>query len=164
MAIVIPTAWLGAQSGGLAATPPQPVRASHPQRLIEDVQRTYATRLRCLFSLGFPIATTAATFFDLMLQIPIRTSEGTAATGYTVQLIGSQIEVRVTVSNGVTTASATVTQSAAGTASATGVITTAPPVAGDADLFLKIEIRATSGTGNLLGVAIRERDLTTAEL
>ena len=114
--------------------------------------------------MGFPIATTAATFFDLMLQIPIRTSEGTAATGYTVQLIGSQIEARVTVSDGTNTGTATVTQSAAGTASATDVITTAPPVAGDADLFLRIEIRATSGTGNLLGIAVRERDLSTAEL
>lgn len=164
MAIVIPSAWLGPQSGGLAATPPQPVRASHPQRLIEDTQRTYATRLRCLFSLGFPISTTAGTLFTLMEQIPIRTSAGTAATGYTVQIVGSRVEVKVTVSDGVNTGNVTVTQSGAGTASAVGTITTAPPVAGDADLFLKIEIRATSGTANLLGVAIRERDLTTAEL
>lgn len=164
MAVVVPSSYLAPEGGGLAAVAPQPVRASNVQRIVESSNRTYATRVRCLMSTGYTVQTTQATFFDLITDCAVRTSGGSAATSYTVQIMGSQIEARVTVSDGVASASATVTQSGASTATATGTISTAPPVAGASDLFVTVEIRATSGTGTLLGLALVETDLTASEI
>lgn len=167
MTITIGTAWQGLATGGDAATMAQPVRAEHVERLAEDAHRVCATRLRCLWSCGAEVDTVSATFVAIADDVPVRTSEdvGAAAlTGLTVQIMGSQIEVRVTVDDGSATGTATVTQSGASTATATGTITTAPPVAGAANLWLTVEIRATSGTGTLLGVAVVERALTAAEI
>ncbi len=164
MSVIVGTAWQGLATGGKAALQPQPVRAEHVERIVEDVNRTMATRTRCLWSYGAEVATVSATLVTILDDVPIRTSPAPGATGYTVQIMGSQIEAKITVDDGSATASATATQSSASTATATATMTTAPPVADDADLWITVEIRATSGTGTLLGIALIERELTASEI
>ena len=164
MTVVIGTQWQGLPSASLGVADRQPVRAGQMQPLAEDLHLTRASRLRSLWSRGYSVSTSSGSPQTLQSEIVLRLSLAMVSTGVLRLVIqGERIEAKITATDGVNTITATATQSAAGTAIASATATGAPLASG-AVVTMLVEYRATSGTGTLSAVLVREDDLTAGDL
>lgn len=164
MSVVIGTQFQGLPAASLAVADRQAVRAGQMQPMVEDLHLTRASRLRSLWSRGYAVSTSSGSLQTLQSEIVLRLSEAMVSTGELgVVIQGERIEVKISVTDGVNTMTATATQSAAGTAIATATGTGAPLASG-AVVRMLVEYRATSGTGTLNAVLVREEDLTAGDL
>jgi hypothetical protein len=148
---------------GTRAAEGQAVRAVHAQRLVEDLHLLRASRLRALWSDGQERTTTSTTLSTIYEEQEIRLSR-TSSAQVLLAIIGERTEVTVTITDGTSSTTGTATQSGAGTSLALSSPITASPVASDTPLRIKLQWRATSGTGTLQAVRLYEADMTAATL